>query len=572
MQSSDNRSDGARWGKQQYGNENGERSSLPTGEVSTQGAPSLAYAGAGAGTAAIPLPPDAAPPRAVRQPPLLQTSALRKTFGELVANDGIDLTVEAGQIHAILGENGAGKSTLMKMLYGVYVPDGGSVSVDGRETALHPPANARAQGIGMVFQDFRLVPALTVLENIALSLPKTGLSRGRKRLKARILDVAARYGLEVDPDAYVWQLDLGQRQRVEIVKVLVGETTRIVIFDEPTSVLTPQEVEAFLAMLRKLREDRFGILLITHKIAEVAAVADRVTVLRAGRIVFAADREGGFRESELIARMMGKAYEPESYERAPTNASAAAVLEARGLALKDDRGRLVLSGVDLSVRPGEIVGVAGISGNGQRELAESLFGARPPAAGTLAVGGADLTGRAPLAFLEAGVAYVSEDPLKESVVPGFSILEHMALAGLPVAAKGWGIDWERMRTLLSDAPEPAALGLAAPERRADRLSGGNVQRLVLTRAFMRKPALLVASYPSRGLDIGTVRTIHRALMELRAAGTAIVLVSEDLQELFTLVDRLVVLGGGGMYGPYDPAATDPYRIGAIMTKGEGESA
>ena len=375
---------------------------------------------------------------------LLRTEGLTKRFGPLVANQGIDLAVRPGSIHAILGENGAGKSTLMKMLYGVYAPDGGAIYMDGEPVVLHPPTRAKARGIGMVFQDFRLIPAMTALDNIALAVER-GWTFKRRQLRERVVEVSEKYGLAVDPDAYVWQLDLGQRQRLEIVKTLLAPGTRIVIFDEPTSVLVPQEVEKFLQMLDLLRKDGYGVLLITHKINEVMACADDVTVLRSGKLVYRATREDGFTAESLIAAMMDdKTLKPVVKPAKPSGRTAADdVLRLEGGTICGDHGEPVLESVGLTLRRGEIVGVAGISGSGQRELAETLFGLRKLAAGTLTVKGKPAA-VGPKSFIDAGVTFVSEDPLKESVIPGFTILEHMTLDGMPVKPKGAGIDWKQI--------------------------------------------------------------------------------------------------------------------------------
>lgn len=503
----------------------------------------------------------------VHAPYLLKAVALTKRFGSLVANRNIDLEVNPGTIHAILGENGAGKSTLMKMLYGVYEPDEGEVFMDGERVSLHPPTKARARGIGMVFQDFRVVPALTVLDNIALAV-ESGWRFNRKKLRQRIVDTSAKYGLAVDPDAYVWQLDLGQRQRLEIVKVLLAPGTRIIIFDEPTSVLVPQEVEAFLKMLDLLRQDGYGILLITHKINEVLACADRVSVLRSGQITYTANREEGLAGDALIAAMMGdKTLKPVVKPSADGDRKSEVALQITNGTISGDHGESVLGDLRLTLPKGQIIGVAGISGSGQRELAEVLFGLRKLTTGQISIGGKEMQANAK-AFMDAGVSFVSEDPIKESVIPGFTIMEHMVLDGIRLKPKGAGIDWKEVKGELDASEEAKALALADGNRRADTLSGGNVQRMVLSRALIRKPEILIVSYPSRGLDIGTTRTIQQHLIELAEQGTAIILFSEDLDELFKLSDQLVVLSGKRLIGPYLPSETDVTEIGYRMLKGE----
>lgn len=497
---------------------------------------------------------------------VLEAKGLTIRFGSLTANDQVDLKVIAGQVHAVLGENGAGKSTLMKMLYGVYVPDEGTLSMDGKPVVLHPPAQARLHGIRMVFQDFRLVPALTVLDNIALAVATKGTRYSPKSMREEIAKVATRYRIDVNPDAYIWQLDLGQRQRVEILKALLSPDTRIVIFDEPTSVLTPHEVEAFLDMIQVLKKDGYGVLLITHKITEVMAVADCVTVLRQGKVTFSATKSEGFTESHLVETMMGAKPMPSIKRKEEVHREC--LLDVKGLTVSGDHGQIVLEDVSFSLHRGEIVGVAGISGNGQRELVETLFGLRHTLTGNINLDGKDITNERPGVLLDMGMAFVSEDPVKESVIPGFTILEHMILGGLPMTPKGFGVDWGSTLRQLEESEDVRRLKLADPSRSASELSGGNIQRMVLSRALLRNPRLLLVSYPSRGLDIGTTKAVQQILSALADQGSTILLISEDLSELFELSDRLVVLANRQLLGPYHPLETDMHTIGRVMLKGE----
>lgn len=507
--------------------------------------------------------------------PLIAAENLTKRFGDFVANDSVNFTLRAGEIHAVLGENGAGKSTLMKTIYGTQQPSDGRILVNGTPVEIHNPHQARALGIGMVFQDFRLIPAMTVLDNVQLSLPDLSFTLKPGALRKRLIDVSTQYGLEVDPDARVWQLDIGQRQRVEIVKVLLSHA-KALLFDEPTSVLVGAEVDAFLGMLKQLRGEGYGIMLVTHKLSEVMAVADRITVMRAGKVVFHADSLAGHDEKTLVNQMIGKFVPPLREHRPEAAAPTLPVLAAHSISINDDRERTILRDVSFELRKGEILGVAGISGSGQRELVEALIGLRKPVAGHIEIEGFNMSGATAEKFvhvgvltpgqvLKAGVVDMPENPVEDVVVPGMTVLEHMTLGGLPLRRKGLGVDWSTTQSDFEKIPEVSILNVAAPSRRVDQLSGGNIQRLVLTRALAQSPKALIASYPSRGLDIATVRAIQNLLIERRDLGVGIMLFSEDLTEIYELADRIVVLAHGHMLGPIDPKTTDAYEVGRLMT-------
>jgi len=495
-------------------------------------------------------------------PPLLELIGVSKRFPGVLANDAVDLDVHAGEVHALLGENGAGKSTLVKILFGLYEPDAGRVLLDGEPSGIVSPASAIAAGVAMIHQHFMLVPTLTVAENVALGLAGSGRLLDTSGVVDRVEELSREYGLEVDPQAEVWQLSVGERQRVEIIKALYRDC-RLLILDEPTAVLTPQEVDELFVILRQMADDGRGLIFISHKLDEVLKLSDRITVLRDGRV--SGETVPAETSKEDLARMMvGR-----PVQLAPDKPGidvGAVRLSIDGLTVIGDRGTEAVDGFGLEVRAGEIFGIAGVSGNGQRELAEAVAGLRRPVSGRVEVDGRDITGAHPSEVRAAGLAYVPEERMRDGVVAEFSVAENMMLVGHdrePYCSRGV-LRLGRISERAADLVERFTVKTPSLDTPTKNLSGGNIQKLIMARELSGEPSVLVASQPTRGVDIGAAEYIHRRLVEEQGRGTAILVISEDLDEVMALSDRIGVMFEGRLVGVVDRADVDVAQLGLMM--------
>jgi len=505
-------------------------------------------------------------------PPALAMRGITKRYPGVVANDGIDLEVRRGEIHALLGENGAGKSTLMNILYGLARPDAGEIRIDGEPVTIADPTEAIAHGIGMVHQHFMLVPVLSVAENILLGEER--ISRAgfldRRDAAARIRELGDRFGFAIDPGEKVGRLSVGWQQRVEILKALYRRA-RILVLDEPTAVLTPSETEEVFTVLRRLADEGHSIVFISHKLHEVMAIADRITVIRRGRVV-GTRLPAETNEDDLAEMMVGREVSLR-IDRGRSDPGPVA-LRVAGLSVKDDRGRTVVTDVSLEIRAGEIVGIAGVAGNGQDELVEAITGLRPPAAGTVTLDATEITGWGPRRLHEAGVAFVPADRHRYGLVLAFSVADNLVLNDYfaPPYARGPVRDEAEIRAHAEDAVARFDVRTPGVGVAAGTLSGGNQQKVVVARELDRPLRLLVLDQPTRGLDVGSIEYIHRRTIEKRDAGTAVLLVSAELEELFTLCDRVLVLYRGRIAGDIDADLAESMETaGRLMATG-GERA
>jgi len=535
--------------------------------------------------------------------PFVRMENVRKTFPGVVANDDVSISIRKGEIHGLLGENGAGKSTLMKVLYGLYSPDAGEIRIGGERVEMDSPQDAIEAGIGMVHQHFKLIPRLTVAENVVLGMrePAAPFRDGREATDGdgvlrwltsnrvlrglaarftlgleepedRIRSLAEDYGFDVDVKSRVWELGVGERQRVEVLKALYRDVD-LLILDEPTAVLTPNEANRLFETLRSLAEKGLSIIIITHKLREIEAITDRVTVLRDGRRIGTVETADVTRD-DLARMMVGRdvLFEVEK-SAVPTGEP---VLEAANLRADDDRGIEALSGIDLTVREGEIVGIAGVSGNGQSELAEALVGVREVAGGTVRVDGTDVTGASPRAYIENGVSFVPEDRHRDGCAESLPVMHNAVLKRYTSEEFGEGVwfDYELTGAYAESLVERYDVrGVAdVTEITAGELSGGNLQKLILAREMDRDPDLLVANQPTRGVDVGAIEFIRERLIEQQKEGTGILLLSEDLDEIVDLSDRILVIYEGKIVHETTPAEADRRRIGLEMNGGEADAA
>jgi ABC-type uncharacterized transport system ATPase subunit len=497
----------------------------------------------------------------------LELKGITKRFPGVLANDNVNVSVDAGEILAMLGENGAGKTTLMNILYGLYTPDEGEVFVDGKSLQLSSPVDSIAAGIGMVHQHFMLIPVFTVTENVILGMePANSIGwLDRKSGSEMVEDISGRYNLEVDPDAYIEDLPVGVQQRVEIIKVLSREA-RYLIFDEPTSVLTPQEVEEFFRIVKGLREDGKGIIFISHKLDEALEIADRIVVIRDGKIVDEVLPEQ-VTEEQLAELMVGRPVELVVQKEAAKTKNK--VLEVKDLVALDERDHRAVDGVSFEVRAGEIVGIAGVQGNGQTELIEAIMGLRTPLAGFVFIEDKDVTDASPRELHRLGVAHIPEDRQASGLIVDFTITENMCLDSYyaPPYSRGIQMDWHAAEQAAVRLVEEYDVRTPSTEVQVSTLSGGNQQKVIVAREFDRKVKLIVASQPTRGIDVGSIEYIHNRIVEERDQDVAVLVVSSELDEIMALSDRVLVMYSGRIAGEFDPKKDSITEIGLAMLGG-----
>lgn len=484
-------------------------------------------------------------------------------FPGVLANDQVNLTVQAGEIHALLGENGAGKSTLMNVLAGLYKPTAGTVRINGELVSFNSPRDAIAKGIGMVHQHFMLVPTQTVTENILLGLNDPRFFMNLKVYDKKILALQEQFGLRVDPTAKIWQLSVGEQQRVEVLKMLY-RGANILIMDEPTAVLAPQEIDDLIHTLRRMAEQGKSIIFISHKLQEVTAVADRVTVLRRGKVTAEGRPAKGLSKDDLAQLMVGRPVVL-AVDKKPQQPGEV-VLSVRDVKAENDRGVPALRGFSLEVHSGEIMGLAGVAGNGQSELAQVITGLRP-CTGSIQINGQEVSNKPPITAIQSGVSHVPEDRTHVGSAPNLSITENTIMKGYrqqPVG-NGWSINFTQAKQIARSLKDKYNILAPSVDTMARKLSGGNLQKVILAREISSHPKLIVAVQPTRGLDVGAIEGVHNLLLGQREEGTAVLLISEELEELLALSDRIAVIYEGQMMGVVDAETADIRQLGLMMT-------
>ncbi len=494
--------------------------------------------------------------------PILEMKGITKRFPGVLANDHADIELYPGEVLALLGENGAGKSTLMNILVGLYRPDEGEIYVRGKRVEIHSPRDAAALGIGMVHQNFKLVPTMTVAENIILGLTDLPFVPDFEEVNRRIREISDHYNLQVDPSAYIWQLSVGEQQRVEILK-LIYRGASILILDEPTAVLTPQESRELGKIIKIMVDEGKSTIFITHKMDEVMAFSDWVRVLQHGKVV-AIKRTAETNPQELARLMVGREvlFRLEKKDITPGDV----VLELRDVEALNDKGLPALRKVSLTIRQGEILGIAGVAGNGQRELAEVVTGLRPVTAGKMFINGQDLTNRSPLDIIKAGVSHIPADRIGMGAVGDMPVSDNLAMKGYrnPPFSSGGMLHPKRILEFARRMIESFRIATPTPQTHIKFLSGGNIQKAILAREIDACEGLLVAVYPSRGLDVGATEAVRKRLLDQRAQGRAVLLISEELDELMTIADRIAVLYEGRIMGIVPSSEADIETLGLMM--------
>ena len=496
--------------------------------------------------------------------PVLELRGITKRFPGVLANDNIDFILEQGEIHAMLGENGAGKTTLMNILYGLYRPDDGEIYIQGEKKEIFTPNDSINAGVGMVHQHFMLIPVFTVTENVMLGVEPTraGVFLDREETANRILEISDNYKLEVDPNAYIRDLPVGVQQRVEIIKLLYREAN-ILILDEPTSVLTPQESDELFKIMRSLTEQGKSIIFITHKLREVLDAADRITVIRQGKVIGTTTPKKAD-QNKLAAMMVGREVDL-AVKKPPANIRGK-ILSVENLMVCDDRNQVIVNDVSFDVRSGEILGIAGVQGNGQTELVEALTGLRQPVEGRITLLEEDITRANPRRITELGTAHIPEDRQRDGLVLAYPVADNLVLNTYYIEpfSKGAVLQPDAILASATEVIENFDIRTPSPLTQVGSLSGGNQQKVIVGREFSRPIKLLVAAQPTRGLDVGSIEYIHNRLIEKRDSGVAILLVSTELDEIMQLSDRIAVMYRGQIVGILPSEDATKEKIGLLM--------